>query len=116
MNWKRTEEGYYRLYTDGELMAQATPIKEIGKRTTCWELEVVTAREKGLGSHQIIKADWMGLIGVYPTLRAAKQEAATHWQSNPKPPLSQSHEANDEVTAREANSRERAKDSDMTVV
>ena len=78
MNWKRTEEGYYRLFTDGELMAQVTPKKEVGKRTACWEVEVVMAREKGLGNHKIINADVMGVIGVFPTLKAAKLEATTH--------------------------------------
>jgi hypothetical protein len=78
MNWKRTEEGYYRLYTDGELMAQLTPKKEVGKRTACWEVEVVMAREKGLGSNKIMNCDWMGLIGVFPTLKAAKLKAAIH--------------------------------------
>ena len=77
MNWKRTEEGYYRLYTNGELMAQATPKKEAGKRIACWEVEVVIAREKGLGSHKIINADLMETIGVFPTLRAAKLEVTT---------------------------------------
>ena len=64
MAWERTEGGCYCLWDGKRVLAQIVPHKWPNGKVACWEF--LAAQEQ---------------IGVYPTLKAAKQA----WGCSPRP-------------------------------